>query len=236
MVLQYYKRLSSPTRRLLLYFSIASLVVAAVTSGCSTASTSSKKASESRRDQSGFKHPGEGATTRSARKPAPPDAQQRLERISYDLLPKDSFVLIRPAGNVFYVHAETQLRGLSPEELKKTARQLARDYIFAIYGTALPIGHASILIQDSDGGVGLTVGVAEREAGLQPLDTWSDKTITPDAFLEWVSANSNEFENAVENRTWVHGNWGVSQSQPPKLPQNHPSLGGPAAPQGGTPR
>ncbi len=174
-----------------------------------------------------FNHPGgDTTTTRSARKPAPPDAQQILQKISSEVLPEDSFVLIRPAGDSFYVHAETTITAPSPEEEKKLGRQLARDYIFAIYGTQLPISHVSILIENGEKKVGLTVGVAEREAGLQPVNTWTDKSITADSFLEWVAANRNEFVNEIENRTWVHGLWTVNVPAGQKLPGNHPSLDG----------
>lgn len=91
--------------------------------------------------------------------------------------------------------------------LEGAAKQAARNFTFAAYATGLPIARTSIQVYKPDGTMGMLVTVGNKQAQTQPSSTWTDESIGPTIFINWVEQNANaDYEN-IENHTTVKNNF-----------------------------
>lgn len=91
--------------------------------------------------------------------------------------------------------------------LESAAEKVARDYTFAVYASGLPILRTSIIINKPDGIPGLIVTVGNNQASTQPVSTWTDFSIGPTIFINWVKENSNTDYKNIENHTSIKNNF-----------------------------
>lgn len=91
--------------------------------------------------------------------------------------------------------------------LESAAKKVARDFTSAAYATGLPILRTSIIINKPDGILGLNVTVGNKQASTQPATTWTNSSIGPSIFIEWVIENSNDDYKNIENHTTIKNNF-----------------------------
>jgi len=72
---------------------------------------------------------------------------------------------------------------LSPRDV---ARGYARDFIFAAYGSGLPVENAQIIIRQPDGRAELTVTLGANVAATVRESIWSDPAVTSMVFINWM--------------------------------------------------
>ncbi len=99
----------------------------------------------------------------------------------------------------------TQL--IQPEEdfmLFTTAKQISRDYIFAVYASKLPIIHTSITVNSN--GKYYRAGLGADVADTQPDSTWTSKDVGPTIFYDFLKSSTNGSAGDGLNSTYVETN------------------------------
>lgn len=90
--------------------------------------------------------------------------------------------------------------------LETAAKDAARDFIFAAYSSGMDVGYALATIMAPDGTLGLSAGVGKQVAATQDPSTWTDSSVGPTVFIDWVKDNLNETEDFTQ-RMILRGQW-----------------------------
>ena len=133
-----------------------------------------------------------------------PETFSELPAYLESFLPPHARGAVRVTGNTVSA-TFTSANEISPRE---KAHQNARDFIFAVYGTGLPVESAHISIAQSDGNTGLTITLGANVAASKGETFWSDPMITPTLFINWMEERHRTQGNAEgANAARIGGIW-----------------------------
>lgn len=136
-------------------------------------------------------------------KPAIKDPKQMLENICKKYQASDNCIVMQENGKwtitTIYQTDEDFM-------LFDRAKQVARDFIFAIYATELPISHASISINNYQAKAYYRAGLGEEVAKTQPQSTWTNKDVGPTIFYDFLRTHTDGTAGDGQNSTYIETN------------------------------
>ena len=86
------------------------------------------------------------------------------------------------------------------------AKKIARDFIFEVYATKLPIGHAAISINNYQTRKYYRAGLGDDVASKEPQSTWTSNDVGPTIFYDFLKANTTGTAGDYKNSTYVETN------------------------------
>lgn len=142
------------------------------------------------------------ATNQLADKPKTPE--ETLEAICQKYGGTDNCVYTKDASGKWAIAQIMQYE--SDAFMFTGAKQNSRDFIFAVYATKLPISHVAISNNYYAGGKYYRAGLGANVASTQPDSTWSNKSVGPSIFYDFLEGHTNGTSGDGQNSTYVETN------------------------------
>jgi hypothetical protein len=136
-------------------------------------------------------------------KPATKDPKQVLEDICAKYKVSDNCIVTQENGKWTIT---TIYQTEDDFMLFATAKQIARDFIFAIYATELPISHASISINNYQAKAYYRAGLGGDVSKTQPQSTWTNNDVGPTIFYDFLKSHTNGTAGDGQNSTYIETN------------------------------
>lgn len=141
--------------------------------------------------------------TKAAEMPTPKAPEEVLNGICAKYKTNGNCLVSEESGG-WYVSYLVETK--SDTLMFSSSKQLARDFIFEVYATNLPIKHVGIAIMNYPTGKHYRAGLGKDVASTQPGTTWTDKNIGPTIFYDFLKQHANGSAGDYKDSTYVETN------------------------------
>lgn len=119
--------------------------------------------------------------------------EERLKKIAKDTVGDDQ-AEARQVNGKWVVFASRMDMDFAEPLAFYGAKQMTQDYMFAVYATKLPIQSAEIVMKSPSNGKYFNAALGNSVASQNPASTWTDNSMGPTNFYNYLKQNTNSSE------------------------------------------